>query len=59
LYYLLQNCKFGHFGTYYFYVNRHYLVQFLLTDLKQYKRNNEKEKSADSELLKTLTDNKN
>jgi len=28
-YYLLPRCKFGHFGTYYFYVNRHYLVQFL------------------------------
>jgi len=31
----------------------------LITDLKQNKRNNKKEKSADIELLKTLTDNKN
>jgi len=27
---------------YYIYMNRHYLVQFLITDLKQNKRNNEK-----------------
>jgi len=38
-------------------MNRHYLVQFLRTDLKHNKRNNEK--SADIELRKTRTDNKN
>jgi len=43
---------------YYFYVNRHYLVQFLIIDLKQNKRK-KVERSADIELLKTSIDNKN
>jgi len=38
-------------------VNRHYLVLFLITDLKQNKRNNNR-KVADIKIFKTLTDNK-
>jgi len=37
--YLLPRYKFGRFGTYYYCVNRHYLVIFLITELKQNKRN--------------------
>jgi len=51
-YYLFPRCKFGHFGTYYFYVNRHYLVQFLIIDLKQNKRNNKKKSRQISCYLK-------
>jgi len=37
---------------YYFYVNWHYLVQFLITDLKQNKRNNKKKSRQISIYLK-------
>jgi len=47
-------CKFGYFGTYYFYVNRHYLVQFLITDLKENKRNNKKKSRQISSYLKNV-----
>ena len=48
----LPRCKFEHFGTSYFYVNRHYLIQFLITDLKQNKRNNKKKSRQISSYLK-------
>jgi len=41
-YCLLPRCNFGHFGSYYFCVNRHYLVQYLITDLKQNKHDHKK-----------------
>jgi len=43
---------YGHFGTYYFYVNRQYFVKFLITDLKQKKRNNKKKSRQISSYLK-------
>jgi len=49
---VLPRCTFGHFGTYYVYVNRHYLVQFLITDLKQNKRNNKKKSRQVTSYLK-------
>jgi len=49
----LPRCKFGHVGTCYFYANRHYLVQFLITDLKQNKRNIEKKSGQISSYLKS------
>jgi len=36
-----------------------FLVQFLITDLKQNKRNNKKKSREDVELLQTFTDSKN
>ena len=50
---VLPRCKFGHFGTWYFYVNHHYLVQFLITDLKQNKRNIKKKSGQISSYLKS------
>jgi len=49
---LLPRCKFGHFGTYYFYANCHYLVQLLITHLKQNKHNNKKKSRQTSSYLK-------
>jgi len=43
-YYLLPRSKFGHFKTYYFHVDRHYLVQFLITDLKRSKHNDKQKR---------------
>jgi len=41
-------------------VNRHYLVLFLTTDLKQNKRNDKQKRARYQDtVLKTLTDNKN
>jgi len=37
---------------YYFYVNRHYLVQFLMTDLKQNERSNKKKSRQISSYFK-------
>jgi len=34
-YYSLPRNKFGHSRTYYFHINRHYLVQSMITALKQ------------------------
>jgi len=39
-------------ATYYFYVNCHYLVQFLVTDLKHNKGNNKKKTRQISSYLK-------
>jgi len=50
---VLPRCKFGQFGTCYFYVNRHYLVQFLITDLRQNKRNIKEKSGQISSYLKS------
>jgi len=49
---LPSRCKVGHFGARCFYVNRQYLVQFLISDLKQNKRNNKKKRRQISSYTK-------